>query len=146
MVRGAPRSTPRFSAHMKHKGSEFAEPQSLARIVITDRAKILLKRLKERHGPLLFHQSGGCCDGGAPLCLPREEFRVGARDVLLDVVEGTPFYIDELHFQIPVNEKLLLDVVASQSDSFSLECSDEMRFVTSSFDPAECSALSGTKS
>ncbi len=123
---------------MKHKRSRSAEPESLARVVITPRALALLNVLRERHGPLLFHQSGGCCDGSVPLCLSRDEFRVGARDVLLDVVEGTPFYVDEMHFHLLGNEKLLLDAVPSESDSFSLECADGMRFVTRSFDPAEC--------
>lgn len=137
------RGIPHLSVRMKHRRSEFAEPESLARVVITTRAIALLKSLKERHGPLLFHQSGGCCDGSVPLCLPQDEFRVGARDVLLDVVEGTPFYVDELHFQLPGNQKLLLDAVASESDSFSLECADGMRFVTRSFDPAACPVLVG---
>jgi len=119
---------------MKHKHVKSGEPQSLARVVITPRAEALLKKLKERHGPLLFHQSGGCCDGSVPLCLRREDFRVGARDVLLDVVEGTPFYIDEFHFKLVADGRLVLDAVASQSDSFSLETADGMRFVTSTLD------------
>ncbi len=128
MLRGAPH----VSLRMKHRRNKSAEPESLARVVITIRAIALLKNLKERYGPLLFHQSGGCCDGSVPLCLPQDEFRVGARDVLLDVVERTPFYVDELHFQLLGKEKLLLDAVASESDSFSLECADGMRFVTRS--------------
>ena len=132
------RGTSHVSLQMKHRGSKSGEPESLARLVITARALALLKSLKDRHGPLLFHQSGGCCEGSVPLCLSREEFRVGARDVLLDVVEGTPFYVDELQFHLLRNEKLLLDAVASEGDSFSLECADGMRFVTRSFDPAEC--------
>ena len=123
---------------MKLRQSKPVEPESRARVVITTRAKEVLKILKERHGPLLFHQSGGCCDGSVPLCLPRGEFRVGARDVLLDVVDGTPFYIDEFHFHLLSDGKLLLDVVESLSDAFSLECAEGMRFVTTTLDPAAC--------
>ncbi len=108
---------------------------SNGRIVITSRAALLLKELKERYGPVLFHQSGGCCDGSVPLCLRQSDFRVGAKDILLDVVEGTPFYVDEFHFQYLSKDALLLDAVPSQSDSFSLESSDEMRFLTRSICP-----------
>lgn len=103
-----------------------------ARILITPKAAAVLKDLRERHGPLLFHQSGGCCDGSVPLCLRQSEFRIGARDKLLDVVDGTPFYVDDFHYPFLANERLVLDVIPSQGDSFSLESADELKFVTRS--------------
>jgi len=106
------------------------EATSGARIAITPPAAALLEHLTQRYGPVLFHQSGGCCDGGRPLCLRQSEFRIGARDVLLDVVQGTPFYVDEFHFQFLSNDQLILDAVPSTGDSFSLESSEEMRFVS----------------
>ena len=105
------------------------------RVLITPRAAALLARLKEQYGPLLFHQSGGCCDGSVPLCLRQSEFRIGAKDVLLDTVEGVPFYIDEMHFQYLRDEQLTLDAVPMISDSFSLETSEGMRFVSSTVCP-----------
>ena len=70
-----------------------------AGIVGTPEAISLILRLQERHGPLLFHQSSGCCDGSVPLCFRRDEFRVGSRDVLFGVVEGTPFYVKAAQFE-----------------------------------------------
>jgi uncharacterized protein (DUF779 family) len=63
------------------------------RVDITPEASALIGRLVEQHGPLLFHQSGGCCDGSSPMCYPRDDFRVGDREVYLGEVEGTPFYM-----------------------------------------------------
>lgn len=102
------------------------------RVQMTSSAAALLRELKERYGPVLFHQSGGCCDGGVPLCLRQNEFRIGARDVLLDVVEGVPFYVDHILFQYLHDEQLTLDAVPAISDSFSLESSEDMRFVSRS--------------
>ncbi len=99
-------------------------------MVITPKAAAVLKDMKARHGPVLFHQSGGCCDGGTPLCLRQNEFRIGARDKLLDILDDTPFYVDEFHFPFLAKEELVLDVIPSQGDSFSLESADELKFVT----------------
>jgi uncharacterized protein len=105
---------------------------TVPRIVITPKAAAVLKALKERYGPVLFHQSGGCCDGSVPLCLRQHEFRLGARDKLLDVVDETPFYVDDFHFPFLADGQLVLDVIPSQGDSFSLESVDELKFVTRS--------------
>ena len=64
-----------------------------ARVTITDEAVAMVALLVERHGPLLFHQSGGCCDGSSPMCFPRFEFKVGAQDIYLGDIAGQPFYI-----------------------------------------------------
>ncbi len=102
---------------------------------MTPRAAVLLKELKERRGPVLFRLSGGCCDGTVPLCLRQSEFRIGARDVLLDTVEGVPFYVDEQMFRYLRNEQMTLDAVAAISDSFSLEAAGDMRFVVQTICP-----------
>ena len=90
--------------------------QSARHVVITPSAAALLHELKERYGPLLFHQSGGCCDGSVPLCLRQSEFRIGARDMLLDTVDGVPFYVDEMLFQYLRDEQTTLDAIPAISD------------------------------
>lgn len=109
----------------------MSDDRTSSLIAITPQARVLLKQLKERFGPVLFHQSGGCCDGSVPLCLRQSEFRVGARDTLLGTVEGTPFYVDELQARYLSHAQFLLDVVPAESDSFSLETSEGVRFVFS---------------
>ena len=64
-----------------------------SRVSVTEAAVALIERMQALHGPLLFHQSGGCCDGSAPMCYPRTEFRIGQRDVFLGSIAGCPFYI-----------------------------------------------------
>ena len=64
-----------------------------ARVLMTDAAAGLLRRLQQRHGPVMFHQSGGCCDGSSPMCYPEGEFIVGDRDILLGVLDGAPVWI-----------------------------------------------------
>ena len=111
----------------------------VARVVLTDAAAAVLRELIARHGPLLFHQSGGCCDGSAPMCYPRGEFRVGDRDVLLGEPEGTPFYIGGRQFELWAHTQLLIDVVPGRGSGFSLEAPLGVRFLTRSrvFDPEE---------
>ena len=101
------------------------------RVVFTPRAVALVQRLKACYGPLLFHQSGGCCEGSAPMCYKRGDFRVGANDVLLGTVEDTPFYIGgEQLKQWGEHMQFIIDATPSHSDSFSLEMRDDMRFTT----------------
>jgi len=103
----------------------------LERVVFTPCAVALVQRLKERYGPLIFHQSGGCCEGSAPMCYMRGDFRVGANDVLLGTIEDTPFYIGaEQLKQWGERMQFIIDAVPSHSDSFSLETRDDMRFTT----------------
>ncbi|MBA3317952.1 MAG: DUF779 domain-containing protein [Gemmatimonadales bacterium] len=106
---------------------------------ITPEAAAVLRRLAEEHGPLLFHQSGGCCDGSSPMCYPAHDFRVGQRDVLLGEVDGVPVYIGGLQFEAWRHTQLLIDVVPGRGGGFSLEAPLGVRFLTRSrvFDPAE---------
>jgi len=121
----------------------------VARVAITDAAAAVLKRLEAEHGPLLFHQSGGCCDGSAPMCFPRGEFRAGARDVLLGELEGAPFYIGGQQYAAWRHTQLLIDLVPGCGAGFSLEAPLGVRFLTRSrvFCPEEqawVEACSGT--
>ena len=104
----------------------------VARVGMTDAAAAVLRVLVAQHGPLLFHQSGGCCDGSAPMCFPRGEFRVGARDVLLGELDGTPFYIGGRQYEVWQHTKLLIDVVPGCGAGFSLEAPLGVRFLTRS--------------
>jgi uncharacterized protein (DUF779 family) len=101
-------------------------------IKITSRAAALLNELKQRHGLLLFHQGGGCCDGSVPLCLKRSEFRIGSRDVLLGLIEDTPFYLGSGQPAQVLDDGLELDVADGDTDRFSLEASEGVHFVTRS--------------
>jgi uncharacterized protein (DUF779 family) len=81
---------------------------------------------------LLFHQSGGCCDGSAPMCYPRGEFRVGRQDVYLGNVEGCPVYIGAAQFEYWEHTQLTIDIVPGRGSGFSLEAPEGVRFLTRS--------------
>ena len=99
------------------------------RVLITDAAAELLDRLRRRHGPVMFHQSGGCCDGSAPMCYPEGEFLVGDRDVLLGTVDGTPVWISGPQFQTWKHTQVTIDVVPGRGGGFSLEAPEGLRFL-----------------
>ncbi|CAM5363302.1 DUF779 domain-containing protein [Streptomyces antimycoticus] len=102
----------------------------VTRVELTDAAQDLLRLLMSRHGPLMFHQSGGCCDGSAPMCYPRGEFRVGAADVLLGEVAGdTPFWMSADQYAYWRHTHLTVDVVPGRGSGFSLEAPEGVRFL-----------------
>ncbi len=103
-----------------------------ARVLITEPAGRLVRQLRDRFGPLLFHQSGGCCEGSAPMCFRCSGFRVAARDVLLGEIEGCPFYVSAAQFPYWAHSQLTIDVVRDGGDSFSLEAAEGVRFITRS--------------
>jgi len=113
------------------------------RVEITEQAATLVAQLRRQHGPLLFHQSGGCCDGSAPMCYPAGDFRVGPQDVLLGEVAGTPFYIGAAQFEYWRHTQLVIDVVPGRGSGFSLEAPEGVRFLTRSrlFTDEEADAL-----
>jgi uncharacterized protein (DUF779 family) len=82
------------------------------------------------HGPVLFHQSGGCCDGSSPMCYPAAEFIVGDRDVKLGEVGGAPVFIGAEQFELWRHTQLILDVVRGRGGMFSLDNGRERRFLT----------------
>jgi len=99
------------------------------RVDATPSALALLDRLVEQHGPLLFHQSGGCCDGSAPMCFPRDDFKIGGADVRLGEVGGTPFYMGAAQFEYWKHTHLTVDVVPGRGSGFSVEAPEGMRFL-----------------
>lgn len=105
---------------------------SALRVSISTAAAALVARLVEQHGPVLFHQSGGCCDGSAPMCYPRGEFRVGAADVYLGEVAGQPFYIGAAQYAYWSHTHLCIDVVRGRGAGFSLEAPEGYRFLVRS--------------
>ena len=102
------------------------------RVLATDEALALIERLSAKHGKLMFHQSGGCCDGSAPMCYPQNEFRVGGNDVLLGEIGGCPVYMDADQFDYWKHTQLIIDVVPGRGSGFSLEAPDGIRFLTRS--------------
>ena len=116
---------------------------AIDRVSITPAAEAIVHKLRARHGPLLFHQSGGCCDGSAPMCYPQEEFRVGQRDVYLGSVADCPVYIGQAQFEYWAHTHLTIDVVPGRGAGFSLEAPEGVRFLTRSrvFTDAETAAL-----
>ncbi|HKV75628.1 MAG TPA: DUF779 domain-containing protein [Gemmatimonadales bacterium] len=112
---------------------------AVRRVDITPAAEAVLRELEAEHGPLMFHQSGGCCDGSSPMCYPAAGFKVGSRDVHLGDVAGAPVYIGGLQFEAWRHTQLLIDVVPGRGGGFSLEAPLGVRFLTRSrvFDPAE---------
>jgi uncharacterized protein len=102
------------------------------RVSATPEALALLQRLERRHGPLMFHQSGGCCDGSSPMCFPRGDLMVGAQDILLGEIGGHPFYIGAAQFEYWQHTHLIIDVVPGRGGMFSLEGPEGLRFLTRS--------------
>lgn len=98
------------------------------RIVATDRAIDLINKLREQHGPLMFHQSGGCCDGSQPMCFQVGEFKTGGSDVCLGNVHGCEFYMSADQYEYWKHTQLMLDVTPGRGSSFSLEIPLGVRF------------------
>jgi uncharacterized protein (DUF779 family) len=102
------------------------------RVTATPAALVLIEALAARHGPLMFHQSGGCCDGSAPMCYPQGEFIVGEVDRLLGEIGGMPFYMSASQFEYWQHTQLIIDVVPGRGGMFSLEGPTGQRFLTRS--------------
>lgn len=112
------------------------EARTVERVLATPQALELIGRLAQKHGPLMFHQSGGCCDGSAPMCYPLGEFRVGGSDVRLGAIGGSPFYMSAAQFDYWRHTQLVIDVVKGRGSGFSLEAPEGYRFLAA----AGCSA------
>jgi uncharacterized protein len=109
-----------------------AVENEVERVSATPEALALMQRLERRHGPLMFHQSGGCCDGSSPMCYPRGDLMVGAQDILLGEIGGHPFYIGAAQFEYWQHTHLIIDVVPGRGGMFSLEGPEGLRFLTRS--------------
>jgi len=113
------------------------------RVTATEAARALIAEIRKDHPHILFHQSGGCCDGSSPMCYPAGEFTVGERDVKLGEVDGVPVYISASQFEAWKHTQLILDVVPGRGGMFSLDNGREKRFLSRArvFTEAELDAL-----
>jgi len=102
------------------------------RVIATEAALALIERLKAANGPLMFHQSGGCCDGSAPMCFQLGEFKTGAADVLMGHIGDSPFYMSGDQFAYWKHTQLIIDVTRGRGSSFSIEIPYGFRFLTRS--------------
>ena len=121
----------------------IANETFIDQVIATHAAVDLVEQLRAKHGPVLFHQSGGCCDGSSPMCYPTDDFMIGDRDVLLGEIAGAPFYISAPQFEYWKHTQLIIDVVEGRGGMFSLENGEGVRFLTRSrlFSDAEVDAL-----
>jgi uncharacterized protein (DUF779 family) len=99
------------------------------RVGVTDAAREVIERLKAQHGPLMFHLSGGCCDGSAPMCFPAGEFKVGSVDEKVGEIAGCDFWMDREQFRRWSHTRWTVDVVPGRGASFSLEIPLGVRFL-----------------
>lgn len=106
--------------------------ENVERVVATPEALALIEKLRKEHGQIIFHQSGGCCDGSAPMCFPESDFMVGAADVMLGMVGDIPFYMSESQFEYWQNTQIILDAIAGVGGMFSLERPTGLRFLSRS--------------
>jgi uncharacterized protein len=108
---------------------------AVTRVDVTPAAADLMRSLRAAHGPLMFHQSGGCCDGSSPMCYLEGEFRTGASDVLLEslaidgVAEPVTFWMSKSQFELWKHTHLTVDVVRGRGSGFSLEAPEGVRFL-----------------
>ncbi len=130
---------------------EVPDSGTTGRVAMTPAAADLLLKLSGIHGPLMFHQSGGCCDGSSPMCYPDGDFKLGGSDVHLGdlVVEGLPapigFHMSESQFEYWKHTHLTVDVVKGRGSGFSVESPEGVRFMIRSrlFSDEESAALNG---
>lgn len=105
---------------------------SLGKVSATPEARTFLAEIIADHGPVLFHQSGGCCDGSSPMCYPQSDFIVGDNDVMLGEIGETPVYISASQYEVWKHTDLIIDVVPGRGGMFSLDNGRERRFLTRS--------------
>lgn len=102
------------------------------KVSATDAALALIAEIKADHGEIMFHQSGGCCDGSSPMCYAQGDFLIGDNDVLLGKIGGAPFYIGGEQYEVWKHTNLIIDVVPGRGGMFSLDNGREKRFLTRS--------------
>jgi len=102
---------------------------AVARVVATPAALEAIAQLVAERGPIMFFQSGGCCDGSMPMCFADGEFVIGSHDVLLGEVGGSPFYIDPRQFDVWKHTQLILDVSIGEPEGFSLAAGEDRHFI-----------------
>jgi uncharacterized protein (DUF779 family) len=99
------------------------------RVSVTEKAKAVIDQLKQKHGDLMFHQSGGCCDGSSPMCFAKGDFMVGSRDLCLGEIAGCKFFMAADQFEYYKNSHIVVDVTPGRGSSFSLEIPLGVRFM-----------------
>ena len=107
------------------------DPEKTKRVSATPSALALIERLTAEHGPISFLQSGGCCEGSGPICMPINEFNPSASDVILGGWKDATFYMGDSHFTFAENMHTILDATPNSSGSFSLDCGTGFAFITS---------------
>jgi uncharacterized protein (DUF779 family) len=119
-----------------------------ARVLATPATEALIAQLRETHGEVLFHQSGGCCDGSSPMCYPVDDFIVAEQDILLGAIAGARFFISPSQFEYWKHTQLIIDVIDGRGGMFSLENGTGKRFLTRSrlFSEEEFAALAPVRS
>ena len=105
---------------------------TVSRVSITPAAAEMVRKLRAQHGDLIFHQSGGCCDGSSPMCYPKGEFKTGSQDVFMGTIEGCDVYMGRAQFEYWQHTHLTIDVVPGRGGGFSLEAPEGVRFLTRS--------------
>lgn len=113
------------------------------RVLITPEAEKVVRQLQEEYGELMFHQSGGCCDGSQPMCFPKGEFKTGTSDVLVGDIAGCEFWMSRDQFEYWQHTQLTVDITPGRGSSFSLEIPLGLRFIIRSrlFSGAEAENL-----
>jgi hypothetical protein len=113
------------------------------RVLVSDKAAEVIRELKEKHGSLMFHQSGGCCDGSSPMCFPKGELMIDDNDIWLGTIEGCEFHISKDQFEYWKHTQLTVDVTPGRGASFSLEIPMGIRFIIKSrlYTPEEAENL-----
>ncbi|CAM3095141.1 DUF779 domain-containing protein [Paenibacillus lupini] len=106
--------------------------ESVLKVLATESALELIDRLRAKYGDVMFHQSGGCCDGSSPMCFPLGEFLIGEQDEHLGEIGGAPFYMSKAQYDYWKNTQLIIDVVPGRGGMFSLEGPEGLRFLTRS--------------
>lgn len=104
----------------------------IKRVIGTNAAIEFLNLIRKDYPEVLFHQSGGCCDGSSPMCYPKDDFIIGQNDVHLGDIEGAPVYISGSQFEVWKHTQLIIDVVPGRGGMFSLDNGREQRFLTRS--------------
>ncbi|MFN8273291.1 MAG: DUF779 domain-containing protein [Flavobacteriaceae bacterium] len=117
------------------------------RVTVTPAAAEVIQKLQNQYGALMFHQSGGCCEGSQPMCFEQSDFKLGYSDVCLGEIENCPFWMSRDQFEYWKHTQLTIDVVPGRGSSFSLEIPLGLRFITQSrlFSEAEAQNLSDLK-
>ena len=98
------------------------------KVEITAKAALLVEKIKAKHGELIFHQSGGCCDGSAPMLLPKDDFYIDESDIHIGTIAGIDFYMNHKQYEYWKHTHLTIDVVQGRGSSFSLEIPEGFRF------------------